>query len=75
MLQRGPLVKPNLFWLWELAISLDGKLLAGWIAPEALSGTSENCWIVLWDISQLHVAPRQHEGTPGTTSAPLHRLP
>jgi WD40 repeat protein len=59
----GPLVQPN-YWLTELAISPDGKILAGAIAPDSRGATSQNSLIVLWDIEKLLVVPRRQSIAP-----------
>jgi WD40 repeat protein len=55
-LPLGPLVQPN-YWLTELAISPDGKMLAGAITPDSRGGTGQKSLIVLWEIDKLFVVP------------------
>ena len=52
------LAEPN-YWLTELTLSPDGKILAGAITPDARAASSENSWIVLWDVDTLLPAPRR----------------
>jgi WD40 repeat protein len=52
----GPLVQPN-YRLTELAITPDGKALAGAITPDSRGGTSQGSLIVLWDVDKLLAVP------------------
>lgn len=52
----GPLVVPN-HWIQRLAISADGKLLAGAFAENAGTTVPPNARIVLWDLDTLCTTP------------------
>jgi WD40 repeat protein len=57
-LPLGPLVEPN-YWLTALAISPDGKILAGAVSPDSSAWTSQNGLIVLWNVEKLLKVPRR----------------
>lgn len=56
-LSLGPFVEPS-YRLEELAISPDGKTLAGAVIPNVPSPSSKNYRIIVWDISDLQVVSR-----------------
>ncbi len=56
-LSRGPFVEPK-YGIGALAISPDGKTLAGVIGAGGTDTPAENYRVVLWDIGDLQVVPR-----------------
>ena len=67
---RGSLVEPS-YWLRELAISPDGRALAGAVVAGGPNPSEENYRVIVWDIGDLQDVPRGKATRLGTLPEPI----